>query len=271
MDTSTTHGRKSFPFIIKATDTVTLGKYVFFYSDDTIYLFLHEENDRRKRLYREDTVTGCLYELVCEEDTTEHILCNMSLNRGDTFRFPTFRDNPSYPNYHEGEDYKYHIADTIFYMQGRKVIHLKSKNVFWCPYFIEGIGCSHGPFGYFQGISLETSAPTLGCVHKDDSLVYIANERVGCVFSDVNNVPKYFSGNLRIYPNPVQDYLHVKNEDDADGNGEIIIVNALGMVLHHGRLVEGEARISLQGWASGIYTLLYRLQKGVQQVRFVKE
>lgn len=45
----------------------------------------------------------------------------------------------------------------------------------------------------------------------------------------------------------------------------------MGMVLHHGRLVEGEARISLHGWASGVYTLLYRSPKGSQQVRFVKE
>ncbi|MBO4402851.1 MAG: T9SS type A sorting domain-containing protein [Bacteroidales bacterium] len=63
----------------------------------------------------------------------------------------------------------------------------------------------------------------------------------------------------------------MKNEDMADGDSEIIIVNALGMVVHRGTLSNGESRISLHGWASGVYTMLYRSPNGVQQVRFVKE
>ncbi|MBO4402425.1 MAG: T9SS type A sorting domain-containing protein, partial [Bacteroidales bacterium] len=73
------------------------------------------------------------------------------------------------------------------------------------------------------------------------------------------------------YPNPAQEFLQVKSEDMANSDGEIIIVNALGMVMHRGSLSNGESRISLHGWASGVYTMLYRSQKGVQQVRFVKE
>ncbi|MBO4403418.1 MAG: T9SS type A sorting domain-containing protein, partial [Bacteroidales bacterium] len=264
IDTDAVYGRVGFGFVITA-DTVNIGNHSYYYEHES----LHYSKGQRG-YYREDTLTGCLYELVCGEDTTEHILCNMSLNIGDTFRFPSYRDNSAYPNY--SEDKIYYVADSVFYMQGYKIIRL--KHYWFYNYFIEGVGCVRSPFCYihnYEFYSCNEVLPVVGCVYKDDSLVYLANERVGCSFIPPISVSKYTSDNLHVYPNPAQEFLQVKSEDMADSDGEIIIVNALGMVMHRGSLSNGESRISLHGWASGVYTMLYRSQKGVQQVRFVKE
>ena len=138
-------------------------------------------------------------------------------------------------------------------------------------YFIEGIGCTESTLGSF-GVTACWVMPYLSCIHKDDSLVYIGNSGFGCNFSNYSQVPgPEMTKPLHIYPNPVQDYLNVHLEDASDCNGEIWVINAMGMVLRHCQLVEGDARISLQGLASGIYTLLYRSEKGSHQVQFVKE
>lgn len=82
---------------------------------------------------------------------------------------------------------------------------------------------------------------------------------------------------LRIYPNPVSDYLHVEvgNESESANfnviKGEIIIVNSVGMILYQNPAVSGLNRIDLHGWASGCYFLLFKSEKGSRQYLFVKD
>ena len=236
--------------------------------------------------FREDTTTGRLYRIISlskENDVIEVLICDMSLNVGDTFYLPNMYDSLIIYNSIEFDEELTRyieeglpiVADSVFFMENKKCIRFKYISPSWYfdylhIYFIEGVGSTYGP-GFIMGYITE-GLPILTCSYKDDTLVFMYNTEIGCELYFGNYpTPKFVSKTLHIYPNPAQDYLQVKNEDMADGNGEIVIVNALGMVMHRGRLVEGEARISLQGWASGIYTLLYRSQKSVQQVRFVKE
>ena len=233
---------------------------------------------------REDSVTGRLYRLVYSD--IEELICDMSLNVGDTFYIPNTNDTlrlylPDSIEYNNELHYMEEglpiVADSVFYVENKKCIRFgyldPEKTLFFKKihiYFIEGVGPTYGPgfylWSYTEGLHI------VSCAYKDDTMTFMYNSEIGCQMILYGYpTPDSLSKTLLVYPNPAQEFLQVKNEDMADDDGEIIIVNALGMVMHRGSLSNGESRISLHGWAFGVYTLLYRSQKSVQQVRFVKE
>ncbi len=238
---------------------------------------------RGTRILREDTVLGRLYRYYPELDT-EVVLCDMSLQQGDTFRLPWLKVM-HLPNW---RDYCYNewgypiVVDTVFYVGKRKHInfyYIKDRSsIFYdnegvCKEyglplsFIEGVGPSYG-IGYTK-LASALYLPLMLCLHKDDSLEFMLHKPTGChQIGGAVKEPKRTT--LTLQPNPAQDYILLRNEDASDLGGEIIITDAIGRVLLHRTMEEAEMRINIGSYGSGTYFVRYRSQNGVQILKFVK-
>ena len=83
------------------------------------------------------------------------------------------------------------------------------------------------------------------------------------VFFKPAGVDENEGGNFRLYPNPVNDEIHI---DGLDGENEICIYNTLGVCVKT-LTIEGSEGVSVTDMSAGLY--LIRIN-GRQTVRFVK-
>lgn len=92
--------------------------------------------------------------------------------------------------------------------------------------------------------------------------------------SSLNEEFKTFD--LQIYPNPVEDQLHLKFGMQSAAHVMIDVINLLGereMLLFEGELAEGIQMLtfSTDELASGMYLIRFEMNQSYQTIRFVKE
>ena len=156
---------------------------------------------------REDTVNGRLYSLI---DSNEYLICDMSLEVGDTFSLPI-------PTWNSMETMRM-VADSVSFVNSKKVIHLSALSgvdAYWWTSldysgafnislrFMEGVGPTYGIVPPYQDGEL------LLCLTKDDTLYYMTHPDLGC-WQVVYDVPDYPNETLTVYPNPTDDLLNVE-------------------------------------------------------------
>ena len=226
---------------------------------------------------REDTTLGQLFFLQAGE---ERLVCDMSLQKGDTFKIPYMFSEYWFSNVI--------VADSIYYTSDNKkridfhcledtttgtVIPNTLSNLF-TEYlnikmsFIEGIGPIYAPVG---GILDLYGLTILLCVQKDDTLAYMTDERLGCyqLLVDVKEVEKKAS--IALYPNPARDQINVKLSE-WKGGGTLYVMNAMGMVVASRTINEPEFALNVAHLANGFYTMLVLDDKGRRSsAKFVKE
>lgn len=227
---------------------------------------------------REDTLNGRLYRYY--SDSVEILWCDMSLKLGDTFRLPNVVKLTKIESQEYAEQDALLIADSVYYLDGRKIIRFKSNVSSYSHYydgeipfyFIEGVGPIYGPLGH---CTVKDFLMLMLCVYKDDTLDFMTNSFWGCHcwdgpgwFVDAVKEPKRTT--LTLQPNPAQDYIMLRNEDASDLGGEVIITDAIGRVLRHCTMENAEMRINIGSYGSGTYFVRYRSQNGVQVLKFVK-
>ena len=261
-------------------------KYEIGLHKDSLFKF------ERDILLREDTVLGRLYRYYPELDT-EVVLCDMSLQQGDTFRIPLIHipsDNFPFDYYYKEQGLPI-MVDTVLYISGIKHIVFHYITSTWTmnsifydiesgicirnkiPFcFIEGIGPSYG-LGYIMDLErYEQYLPLMLCLHKDDTLAFTQHEATGCELNRYTpfQIKEPKRATLTLQPNPAQDYILLRNEDASDLGGEIIITDAIGRVLLHRTMENAEMRINTSRYSSGTYFVRYRSKNGVQILKFVK-
>jgi len=159
-------GRMSHPLTYYSDDTVVFDGKTYFRPHCEPYLELTPDY-----YLREDTLMGRIYR-YCTRTNTEYLICDMSLEVGDTFAFPFYPDyyieNDQYNDYY-GEDFYIPIGgvvDTILYLNGKKNIIFRTDTASNNPcntplylffdnaaddiipiQFIEGIGPNYSPCG----------------------------------------------------------------------------------------------------------------------------
>ena len=220
---------------------------------------------------REDTTTGRIYRYLPDLDE-EILICDMSLNVGDTFKL--FRE--FYHSYYN----ETLIVDSIAYINGRKIIHFPDMygtteffSEIYSQYgislkFIEGIGPTYGPFGYYP-FTYEHYLGLLLCVYKDDTLAYMLHEDLGCSQSQLS-VMEFKKDVIRIYPNPSYDQITVSCETDWNDTGEIIISDMLGCIVYRKKTINLPDVIDISKFSSGIYTLIIQGKKNSYISKFIK-
>ncbi|MBR1992520.1 MAG: T9SS type A sorting domain-containing protein [Bacteroidales bacterium] len=238
---------------------------------------------------REDTTTGRIYRY--ESTYGEDVLtCDMSLNVGDTFWMPFYRwslNQSPVPI----------VVDTVIYVNGLKNIifrkicdcpHLYAENYHGHPIeFVEGIGPSFSPLGwggwysmfcdggyYYMDSILRCDIgiydnPFLLCVHKDDELVYMADERAGCYqygFIKVEENPKDV---FALFPNPTRNRLTIRFES-LPSNCTLYISDMFGRIVFVGCLTEMRTSINISHLQQGTYIATCIIDNKKYSRKFVK-
>jgi hypothetical protein len=248
---------------------------------DTVYYNVTDGDPRYpwNIFIREDTVKGQLFRYI-EELDREFLICDMSLNVGDTFKLPECDESQygricrDFYYQEEGEEI---IVDSIAYINGKKVIYFSffdihvNVNPLYEHYvlltFIEGIGPTYGPFGYIN--THEQKLSLLLCVEKDDTLTHITSPKLGC-FQSAASIEKLETNPFRLYPNPANDKIHLEFNGEEFINGTVRIIDPVGQVVYNNVLTSTKETIPIVHFSSGIYVLQYTFNKQTFQTKFLK-
>lgn len=242
---------------------------------------------------REDTLTGRIFRYYPEYDT-EYLVCDMSLMPGDTFCFPKLTQNDTVNSWDGWSNVDTHFyqeegvctpVDTVYYINGRKVIHFKSfnnidsytrffaadalydTNALFSLEFIEGIGPTFGPAGYID--NSERLLGALLCVHHGDSLTYIADPRLGC-FQCYAAIEDYEAAEMKLYPNPAADMLFVEFSASKEMVGSLVISNMMGSVVQKVDCNSAVSQIDVSKLPSGAYLITFNNGNRKIVKKFVK-
>jgi len=248
---------------------------------DTVYYW-----DNWRGMYiREDTSTGQIFRYI-KENKKEYLICDMSLNIGDTFTLPDWSSEEYKEWYYEaGENI---IVDSISYINGKKVIYFSSieNSMYfdtwlyppWHPWhiyeklyhlaFIEGIGPVYGPFGY-----IDLGWGNLGillCVEKDDTLTYMTSSYLGCFQVAGGSITDIEINPIRVYPNPATDNIHIEIDNEALLYGTLRIIDPIGQIVLTRTLTSNKETISVKHLSAGIYIIHYNFNNQIFHSKIVK-
>ncbi len=267
----------SFEFPFCKNDTAVInGKTYYALIEVGIYL-------------REDTTTGRIYryESTYDEDV---LTCDMSLSVGDTFWMPFYKSSLN-------QSPVPIVADTVIYVNGLKnIIFRKTCD---CPHlyaesyhghsikFIEGIGPSFSPLGWGAWHSMFSDGgyfymdsilrcdiemldnPFLLCVHKDDELVYMADERAGCEQDGFIKVEENPKDGFALFPNPARNRLTIRFER-LPSNCTLYISDMFGRIVFTGNLNEMRTNINISHLQQGMYIATCIMDNKKYSQKFVK-
>lgn len=225
-----------------ATDTVSLNGYTYYYC-------IAPNNYK----LREDTTKGQMY---VYDGNTEILLCDMSLNTGDTFILSV--PHPS------GLPFAWHnismTADSVTYINGKKNIHL-TGDPYYMPFFygsynfslrfMEGIGPMYGINPYIPFV-----LRGLMCLHKDDTLYYMTHPDVGC-YQNVVTVPDYPDEFLTVYPNPSDWQVVLSFSTEKEIRGSVMVRDILGRICFRTTVTSSTEILNIGNLSPGVYTLTF--------------
>ena len=199
------------------------------------------------------------------------------------------------------------LVDSVRYISGRKNIFLSlldhqddyffgtGNHGLLSEYnlsirFIEGIGPTYGlldwncfrqnMFNIHNGIvptAFYYLAPPLGllqCMYKDDSLVYLVHEGLGCdqsCFGFQEGCLEYQQSYMNLYPNPATQYVVLDMSTGEELDGQVVITNMLGKQCRQLKAEGPNCRISVADLPTGMYFLTYMDGKRKVTRKFLKE
>ena len=256
---------------VNRADTVRIDGKLYYRSDYDYEWF------ELPACVREDTTTGQLFwHYSHDEYSCEICVCDMSLSVGDTFRVLF---NPWSPIAI--------VADSITYMNGKKVIHFRRvgcAEIYYCDYFddhcdpiiydlpimfIEGIGPTYGALG--PDIWSQQGCVLL-CMYKDDEFVFaLDEENLGCEQWPIAKVEDNQDFGWNVFPNPCNRYLNIRFDETVQGNGFLYITDMTGCVVFSRKICDREIQINVRDLAKGIYTLTYIVSGTKFSKKFIKK
>ncbi|MBP1672833.1 MAG: hypothetical protein H6Q25_648 [Bacteroidetes bacterium] len=261
-------------FYIFSSDTISFGNQVYHYSG------IQPEGGEDGYLIREEVNTGKMYRYF-PSCGMEILLCDMSLNPGDTFQLfpPSAIPEVWWSGYPEAGSTL--IVDSVSYENGKKVIwfpQINESSFFfntseqYVQYdvrlkFIEGIGSTYGPFGYLQRF-MEPYLPLVLCIEKDGVQDFMLNEHLGCYQVGVG-IDENQSSTIHVYPNPTADQITLKSDPLFSEQTSVKIYNSLGLLVYSDFYESGKS-IDVSAFTNGIYIII--IQDDAQKFinKFVK-
>ena len=131
--------------------------------------------------------------------------------------------------------------------------------------FIEGIGatCANRPMR-------DPYLSLLLCVYKDDSLVYLADESLGCDQTCVG-LQEYQRTSMNLYPNPASSYIVMDMGTGEELEGNVLITDVMGRVCLQQPVSGSSIRLPVADLPKGMYFLTYTGHGKNLTRKFVKE
>ena len=267
--------------------------------DDDTYSYAWRIGD----VLSEDTAYGRLYEgpyLLCDMSLSEGDTFVLTGLCDFFYKEVVFESNITH-TYHIDTIHIEMIVDSISYIMGRKMIflslldhqndyffgngnegYLSNQNL--SIRFIEGVGPTYGLLSrcYYFNLDVEGNsnpwennvylAPWLGllqCMYKDDSLVYMAHESLGCDQTCVG-IQDHSQPIMNLYPNPATQYVVLDMSTGAEMDGMVVITDMLGRQCLQQKVGETSVRISVMDLPTGMYFLTYSSGKRKVTRKFLK-
>jgi hypothetical protein len=231
---------------------------------------------------REDTIEGKVY--VYGEPFGEILTCDFSLSVGDTFFFPQYNIDYGffYPSGLNGSN-GFMIADSIYSFDGKRTItfdgpytvyneiyinkyYFEDFGYFSKVAFIEGVGPNYGPLDWINMIQM------LLCVHKDNNVIYVQRDDLGCEYSDCgSSVNETLLDRIKIFPNPTRNEIRIESGELKIGNVEIF--DMLGRKQNVGaeNLFYSESKFDISQLPAGIYFVKIFTEAGEVIKKILKE
>ena len=263
-----TDGDWNSTFTIRNKDTITIndnsyyfveprhveyeyGYKTYWYTDETIY-------------FREEQENGRLY-LYIKNDNLEKelLLCDMSLNIGDTFTLPSF-------NYYLQHEI---VVENVRYEGGKKIIEFGD---FWeGDLVIDNLMFIEGVFPMVMSDFYDATFSELICQHKDDEFLYenpeLALKHQNCLMETYLSTEEIKVGNLMITPTIFSnsDMISINTNSEIK---EVKMIDMLGREINISiNLTEDfTSQISLnQRCNSGIYLIIVETEKDVYYEKVV--
>ena len=218
--------------------------------------------------YREDIETGRLYQYVERNDiyvgdlTVEVLICDMSLNVGDTFHFPHELDYDTNYYNHDWEPIIGTVTD-VRYENGKKIIEFDDA---WFDINALSLTFTEGVFPVIvPDYNLGTYNELL-CQFKDGEQTYHNSGYEECYY-DWISVEEIESKNITISPTVLSsiETLSIKSDSGISIKGAKMI-DMLGRNVNVSINITGEfsCEMSLnQNCNSGIYLIIVETEKGV--------
>jgi len=282
------------------TDTITINNNVYYKnvtnddinngSDSWIWCSYYGIPQKLQCYLREDTTNGRLFMHIEHFGDNEFLICDMSLNVGDTFGIPPaqgFYDIYPVCSKMWGDEYKtpfpgrYLIVDSINYINGKKIIyfsHIVGR------YFTEiELPCDDRKRNPIQFVFIEGIGPVyavdglLLCVEKDDTLTYMTSPVLGCQqwgnrdcfsWGKINEKKRQ---ELKVSLNLENTELKIELPTELETEkGEIYIFDAIGHVLYNKTISSNPQVINISNFNVGIYIVNFRNEKYNFLGKFIK-
>ena len=208
---------------------------------------------------REDTLNGKIYTYYprCNE---EYLICDLSLNVGDTFKLQRCRQNSM-------EFDGCIVVDSVVNLEEKKVIYFEDFTFDGVPYkicFIEGVGATFGPTSYRYEYTGNLEMNILLCVHKDEELIYIRNPEssYGCDYQYGSNIEEHSINKLNLYPNPTHSTFQIKGIDNFQ-NAIVSIYNTYGQLVMQEQVFNKDDIIHIENLINGVYIVNVQIKEGI--------
>ena len=246
----------TFVIYIYNSDTVNINGTSYYKTNggDYYYSYLY---------YREDVETGRLYQYV-EEYGTEVLICDMSLNIGDTFHFQTKEDLDTI-HYNPYWEPALGVVTDVRYEDGKKIIEF-NKELYWFGFPPDGVSVT------FTEGEFPIVIPTVGlfeynellCQFKDGKQTYHNPDYDECSYN-ITSVEEIESNNLTITPTVFfnSETLFIKSDSEIKG---VKMIDMLGSKVNVSINLTDDfsCEMSLnQNCNSGIYLIIVETEKGV--------
>jgi hypothetical protein len=210
-------------------------------------LYIREDVDERK-----------VYLYDSDDDGTEGLIYDFSLNTGDTLHY----DYPSWGA----------VEIVVISIESVQLVNGEERKIFYFdgtdPY-IESLGGVEQGFQFPLLGNLSGGAYNAGCISENGDVLWGASASSSCGLYLSNN-EELLKNDISIFPNPALDILTIdlpiKNE-----NLFISIIDLQGRELLSQSAIGSQHKIDISSYPNGIYLLEVRTEKGITtQKKFVK-
>ena len=262
-DSHTIDALHTFVINISNSDTVNINGASYYKTNGGDYYY-------SDLYYREDRETGRLYQYV-EEYDTEVLICDMSLNIGDTFYFQMEEDFDTI-HYNPYWEPAVSVVSDVRYEDGKKIIEF-DEETFWSL----GIDMM-APLTFTEG-EFPIVVPTfrlnqyneLLCQFKDGEQTYHNPNYEECHYDEIISVEEIESNNLTITPTIFSSNETISIESDFEIR-EVKMIDMLGreIKVSINPTDNFTSQISLnQRCNSGIYLIVIETEKDVYYEKVV--
>jgi hypothetical protein len=225
---------------------------------------------------RQDTATKRVYaklnnwmypiyppSIILFQDTGDVLLYDFSLAIGDSIKIP------SVFSYYQ---YMYVINIDSIEVQGsyRRYLVLNSLLHPWVnSYWIEGIGSLNGLF--WPRFDQEFGICNLECMTQDSVQLYVWDGVTYCPYY-ANSIRKNnLRSKVKVYPNPILNYLNVDLSDYEIRNAKYIIFDFIGKVIISKRkFLNTNPQLDLTSLLDGIYIIQIEIENQFYNYKFIK-